>query len=220
MPQVLISADATHGYIRFPTNRPIEDVPAELQSLITNQGAPDESLRAGLFSPRLVGNANGIGITLNSPAADGSFTEFMAVSSSTQAAIVFVDRTSVTLQGNAFLASGYHIIRGLMTAPTMANGWGNFGGGFQNVRYIDYADGTAGLVGVAGGGTTAGGTTVCSVPAALAPAASHTFDGQSLGGRHTQLVIDNTGALKIQNPDVGVTWISLSQCRWPIAGVL
>ncbi|GAA0286850.1 hypothetical protein GCM10009527_097950 [Actinomadura nitritigenes] len=120
--------------------------------------------------------------------------------------------------GGIVLPVGEYIKRGGLGTPTFGTGWGAFGGGFQAPRYIEYPDRTAGLVGVASGTPATGGTTILSFPAALAPASQQTFFGTCNTGLKTQLLITPAGNCVLQNPDAGVTWVSLQAARWPMVG--
>lgn len=114
--------------------------------------------------------------------------------------------------------AGEYIRRGTLATPTLLNGWGNFGGTFQPVRYAEFPDCTAGIVGVASGGTTTGGTGMFTIPVGLRPTNDHTFDAPCNAGKHTQILITSAGSVVIQNPDTGITWIAFGNIRWPIAG--
>lgn len=123
---------------------------------------------------------------------------------------------SITANGGITMPQSTYIIRGPVAAPTFQNGWTNYGGGFQTVRYIEYPDGTAGLIGVISGNTTIGAV-MFNLPTQLRPAGAHTFMCPANGGLQSQVVINTNGNVERQSPDTGVTWISLSNCRWPVA---
>jgi len=122
----------------------------------------------------------------------------------------------ITAKGGITMPQGKYIIRGAATAVAFQNGWGNFGNGYQDVRFIEYADGTAGLIGVADGGTIDHGTVLFNLPAQVRPDAHHTFLCPSAGGTTVQIRVASNGNVSTQNPDPGATWIALSGCRWPI----
>ncbi|MBO2460964.1 hypothetical protein [Actinomadura violacea] len=124
----------------------------------------------------------------------------------------------ITASGGILLPVGEYIKRGGLGTPTFGTGWSAFGGGFQAPRYIEYPDHTAGLIGVATGTPATGGTTILSFPAGLAPAASHTFDAPCNNGKHTQLLVTSAGNVVLQNPDTGITWVSLGNISWPMVG--
>lgn len=124
----------------------------------------------------------------------------------------------INANGGIQLPPATYIKRGGLGTPVFQNGWTNFGSGFQAVRYLEYPDCTGGLIGVASGGTTTQGTALFTIPAALAPAADHTFGVPANNGKHAQIVVSNLGNVFITNVDTGVTWVSLSGIRWPISG--
>lgn len=126
---------------------------------------------------------------------------------------------SITANDGITMPEGKYIIRGPVAAPSFQNGWGNYTGspGFQTVRFIEYPDGTGGLIGVAAGGTTTTGTTMFSLPVQVRPEGHHTFICAADGGAQAQIKIESGGAVKIQSPDAGISWVALSNCRWPLA---
>lgn len=124
----------------------------------------------------------------------------------------------ITAQSGITLTNGSWIKRGNLTGMTMQNGWSYHGAGFQNPSYTEYPDRTAGLVGVADAGTTTGGTTISTIPAAIRPAADHVFLCAADGTKTIQIVVQAGGAVKIQNASATPVWVSLGNCRWPMDG--
>lgn len=120
--------------------------------------------------------------------------------------------------GRVTLAQGQAIKRGGIAAPSYQNGWTNLGGGFQNGGYIELPDHTGMLLGLINAGTTTSGTVLFSLPAQLRPANNHVFICSCNGGRKAQVQVQAGGDVQIQNPDAGVTWLSMDGCRWPISG--
>lgn len=123
---------------------------------------------------------------------------------------------SITANGGITLPEGKYIIRGPVAAPAFQNGWGNLGGTFQTVRYIEYPDGTAGIIGVANGGTVLTDTVLFNIPTHLRPDGNHTFIVPSTGGRQAQISVQSDGDVVLQSPDAGTTWLGLTSCRWPV----
>lgn len=124
---------------------------------------------------------------------------------------------SITANNGITMPQGKYIIRGPVAAPALQNGWVNFGSTFQTVRYIEYPDGTAGIIGVIKDGTTTSGTTLFNVPAHVRPDGDHNFLCTGSGSTKTQIVVRSDGNVVIQNPDAGLTWLSFGNCRWPVA---
>ncbi len=125
----------------------------------------------------------------------------------------------LVVNGGILLPANSHVKRGNITGMTMQNGWGYWGGGYQNPAYVEYPDNTAGIMGVASTGTTTSGTTISTLPAAIRPADIHVFTCSANAQEWCQIVIEPGGAVKLQNPtDPGILWVSLSGCHWPING--
>lgn len=124
----------------------------------------------------------------------------------------------ITPNSGITLPSGSWIKRGNLTGMTMQNGWSYHGLGFQNPSYTEFPDRTAGLFGVADAGTTTGGTTISTIPAAIRPADDHVFLCAADGTKTIQIVVQAGGAVKIQNASAVPAWVSLGNCRWPMAG--
>lgn len=124
-----------------------------------------------------------------------------------------------TVTSNLAMAPGKYVKRGGLGIPTFQNSWTNFGSGYQPVRFIEYPDQTAGIVGVASGGVTTQGTVVFAITnAALRPANHHTFDVPCNNGKHAQIVVESGGNVYLSNVDTGVTWFSFANTRWPMTG--
>lgn len=111
---------------------------------------------------------------------------------------------------------GQWILRGVLTAPTFATGWSNFGGSFQTAAHVEMPEGFGQLIGVVSG-TPPG--TIFTVPTSLRPSLIQgPFICACNDGKSAQVVINTNGTVVAQNADSGVTWISLASCRWPISG--
>ncbi len=118
--------------------------------------------------------------------------------------------------GIDLLNTGARIKRGNLAGPGFQNGWGNFGGGFANVQYVEYPDHTGGLSGVANAGTLA--ATMFVLPTAIRPANDHVFVCPGAGNTVVQILVLANGIVRTQSAPGGTTWVGLSGCRWPIAG--
>lgn len=70
--QVVIGANPGDGYIEFPTNRPIEDLPGSIVAGTANDGAANESASLQLQGPTVTGATNRAAIHIDSQANDGS----------------------------------------------------------------------------------------------------------------------------------------------------
>lgn len=71
-PQVQVGSTSTFGYIRFPTNRPIEDEASILLAAVGDQGQPDEYATFQLQGPSVTGADDSMSVLVNSQRDDGS----------------------------------------------------------------------------------------------------------------------------------------------------
>lgn len=183
----------------------------------------------GAISSNTTVHANGIISTNNVIQANGgTFTDDINVTGDINATGT-VDVTNVvtntltatgviTPNSGIVLPTGAWIKRGILVGMTMQNGWTYHGLGFQDPSYTEFPDRTAGLFGVTDAGTTTGGTTISTIPAAIRPANDHVFLCAGDGTKTIQIVVQAGGAVKIQNASAAPAWVSLGNCRWPMNG--
>jgi hypothetical protein len=95
-PQVIIRTTATNGLIVFPTNRPIEQDAATLNSAVVNSGAADERAELQMTGPTVTGATDGVRLVLRSQPNNGSLPASFSVQDRTGAVTYFaVDETEV-----------------------------------------------------------------------------------------------------------------------------
>jgi hypothetical protein len=100
MPQVIVRTTPTNGLVVFPTNRPIEQDAATLNSAVVDQGAADERAELQMTGPTVTGATGGVRVVLRSQPQDGSLPAAFTVQSRDGAATYMsVDSTEVRVSG-------------------------------------------------------------------------------------------------------------------------
>lgn len=123
--------------------------------------------------------------------------------------------------GGINLDAGNWVKRGGLAHMNLAAGWGDFGGGYQAPSYVEYADHTAGIVGVASTGTVTSGTVIYTLPIGIRPGAHHVFNciAGSGAGKYCQIAVESNGQVKIQSPTgTPFDWVAFGNIRWPMNG--
>lgn len=120
------------------------------------------------------------------------------------------------ISGDMVFQPGFHVRRGSLASPTLAAGWTNFAGGFQTSKYIEQPHNWGELTGVIKPGTLTNGTVITTLPAAVRPLASHTFNPATGNGASCQIVVAADGTVKIQAVVGTPTFVSLSGISWPL----
>jgi hypothetical protein len=180
--------------------------------LTANNGATIYTGASVFGNLTVTGDINVDDIIANDIDASGTLDITSIITNTLTATGVITPNSGITLPNGAWIK------RGNLTGMTMQNGWGYHGDGFQNPSYTEFPDRTAGLFGVAEAGTTTGGTTISTIPAAIRPANDHVFLCAADGAKTIQIVIQAGGAVKIQNASAAPAWVSLGNCRWPMNG--
>ncbi|MCA1839939.1 MAG: H-type lectin domain-containing protein [Actinobacteria bacterium] len=96
-PQVIIGSDPQKGFIKFPTNRPIENGVATILSGVLNQGAANEATSLQLLGPTVDGATDQARLQLNSQNNDGSSNANASITTGSGSFVM--DETAVTFTG-------------------------------------------------------------------------------------------------------------------------
>jgi hypothetical protein len=96
-PQVQIGSSATAGFIKLPTNRPIEHDVSTLLSGVLNQGLPNEAATLQILGPTVNGATNRSQLFLNSQNNDGSSNANASLRTGTGTLVM--DQDVATLSG-------------------------------------------------------------------------------------------------------------------------
>lgn len=95
-PQVIIRTTPTNGLIVFPTNRPIEQNAATLNSAVVNSGAADERAELQMTGPTVTGATSGVRLVLRSQPNNGSLPAEFSIQDRAGTTTYFaVDNTEV-----------------------------------------------------------------------------------------------------------------------------
>lgn len=222
---VRAETDAGHAVVLLnPQNQPgYTWIPASMTG---------EILNSGLVIPSL---------SFKSPVAQGSIEPaaeifFQGPGETDQNGIVYSSNTHLfnggdspteptfSVEAEAFFSKnitletqGMRIQRGTVANLNLSGTWVPFGGGFDAPGFIELPDHMGKLVGVASGGTVP--STIGVLPTQMRPTnTAGPWSCACNNGKHVQVVITPGGNVNIQNADTGVTWVSLANCHWPIAG--
>jgi hypothetical protein len=153
MPQVIVRTTPTNGLVVFPTNRPIEQDAATLNSAVVDQGAADERAELQMTGPTVTGATGGVRVVLRSQPQDGSLPAAFTVQSRDGATTYLsVDSTEVRVAGiridSEQLVAGAPILTGYVDTDAfdrvviLASGeiqWGPGSGGRDVRLYRDSA---------------------------------------------------------------------------------
>ena len=154
MPQVIVRTTPTNGLVVFPTNRPIEQDAATLNSAVVDQGAANERAELQMNGPTVTGATGGVRVVLRSQPQDGSLPAEFSVQSRAGSPFFVVDETEVRVVERRIdsrqLAATSNVIGGYVAGDTsyrvriLASGeirWGPGGAGPEDVRlYRDAAN--------------------------------------------------------------------------------
>lgn len=91
--------------------------------------------------------------------------------------------------------SSIHIQAISITAPTLGNGWVNYGGSFRNAGYCKDSQGFVHLQGVIKDGTITFGTTIFTLPTGFRPVAGM-WKSTDCNGGYGRLYVSSTGAVQ------------------------
>lgn len=122
-PEVKVGSNANAGYIKFPTNRPIERQIATILAGVLNQGFVNESSSLQITGPSVSGATDNCHLYLNSQNNDGSSNANVNLVAGTGA--IILDKTSATVQGSRLFVSPSASALNALSVQTAAGHTGN-----------------------------------------------------------------------------------------------
>ena len=115
----------------------------------------------------------------------------------------------LTVDGSITVSTaGSSITQGAWTAPTMINGWVDYGSGQQTARWRKDTSGTVHIQGCIKNGTTTAGTVIFGLPVGARPDAAMTFGVDIYPNAYGDIAVLANGNVTVGSVHASYTWLN------------